>query len=271
MPIFESDDISINYQITGAGPRVLFFNGSGATLKGSELLLRSLSKECEVLAHDQRGLGLTSIPEGPYTMAQYAADAAALLDHVGWKKCVVIGLSFGGMVAQEFAVTFPERVERLALLCTSAGGTAGSSFPLHELSLLSADERSAKMVTLNDTRFTPEWLASHPSDAQMITMINEMASFPKEVEVVRGERLQLDARKYHDVVNRLHKILCPTFVAAGKFDGIAPPVNSEAIVERISDATMSLYEGGHMFVAQDPTAIREIRTFLSTGVRPGDK
>jgi pimeloyl-ACP methyl ester carboxylesterase len=66
-------------------------------------------------------------------------------------------------------------------------------------------------------------------------------------------------------------ITCPTFVTAGKFDGIAPPVNSEAIVERISDATLSLYEGGHMFVAQDPTAIREIRTFLSTGVRPGNK
>ena len=119
MLIFESDDISINYQITGAGPRVLFFNGSGATLKGSELLLRSLSKECEVLAHDQRGLGLTSIPEGPYTMAQYASDAAALLDHVGWDTCVVVGISFGGMVAQEFAVTFPDRVERLALLCTT--------------------------------------------------------------------------------------------------------------------------------------------------------
>jgi pimeloyl-ACP methyl ester carboxylesterase len=269
MPIFESDDISINYQITGAGPRVLFFNGSGATLKGSELLLRSLSKECEVLAHDQRGLGLTSIPEGPYTMAQYAKDAAALLDHVGWNKCVVIGLSFGGMVAQEFAVTFPTRVERLALLCTSAGGSAGSSYPLHELSLLSTNERSAKMVTLNDTRFTVDWLASHPSDAQMMNMRGETTT--KSADVIRGERLQLAARVGHDVADRLHVIPCPTFVAAGKFDGIAPPINSEAIVQRISDATLSLYDGGHMFLAQDPTAIREIRTFLSTGVRPGSQ
>ena len=163
MPIFKSDDISINYQITGAGPRVLFFNGSGATLQSTELLIRSLSKECEVLAHDQRGLGLTSIPEGPYTMTQYAADAAALLDHVGWKTCAVVGISFGGMVAQEFAVTFPERVERLALLCTSTGGAGGSSYPLHELGALSVEERAAKMPTLSDIRFTPEWLASHPA------------------------------------------------------------------------------------------------------------
>ncbi len=271
MPMFESDDISINYQITGSGPRVLFFNGSGATLQTTELLIRSLSKECEVLAHDQRGLGLTSIPEGPYTMAQYATDAAALLDHVGWKTCSVVGISFGGMVAQEFAVTFPKRVERLALLCTSAGGSGGSSYPLHELGGLSSDERASKMVTLSDTRFTPEWLASHPSDAQMMKMRNEQAANVKSASVIRGERLQLVARAGHDVVNRLHMISCPTFVAAGKFDGIAPPVNSEAIIERISDATLSVYEGGHMFLAQDPTAIREIRPFLSTGVRPGGR
>jgi 3-oxoadipate enol-lactonase len=271
VPIFESDDISINYQITGTGPRVLFFNGSGATLKGTELLLRSLSKECEVLAHDQRGLGLTSIPEGPYTMAQYAADAAALLDHVGWKTCVVIGMSFGGMVAQEFAVTFPERVERLALLCTSAGGSAGSSFPLHELSVLSTKERAEKMVTINDTRFTPEWLATHSADAQMINMFNDFAAIPKDSEVIRGEHLQLEARKYHDVVDRLHRIVAPTFIAAGKFDGLAPSVNSEAILELIPDATLSVYEGGHILLAQDPAAIREIRTFLATGVRPGSE
>jgi pimeloyl-ACP methyl ester carboxylesterase len=267
--MFESDDISINYQITGTGPRVLFFNGSGATLQSSELLLRSLSKECEVLAHDQRGLGLTSIPEGPYTMAQYAADAAALLDHVGWETCCVVGISFGGMVAQEFAVTFPHRVERLALLCTSTGGAGGSSYPLHELGALSVEERTSKMVTLSDTRFTPEWLASHPSDAQMMSMRGE--STTKSADVLRGERLQLAARADHDVADRLHMISCPTFVTAGKFDGIAPPVNSEAIVQRISDATLSVYEGGHMFLAQDPTAIREIRPFLSTGVRPGSQ
>lgn len=269
MPMFASHDISINYQVSGSGPRVLFFNGSGATLQSTELLIRSLSKECEVLAHDQRGLGLTSIPDGPYTMAQYAKDAAALLDHVGWNTCAVVGISFGGMVAQEFAVTFPERVERLALLCTSSGGTGGSSYPLHELAALSADERASRMMTLSDTRFTPEWLASHPADAQMMSMRNDQVA--KSADVVRGEQLQLAARVGHDVANRLHIISCPTFVTAGKFDGIAPPVNSEAIVERISGATLSLYEGGHMFVAQDPIAIREIRTFLSTGVCPRNK
>ena len=268
MPIFERDEISINYQITGTGPRVLFFNGSGATLESSQLLIKALAKECEVLAHDQRGLGLTSIPDGPYTMAQYASDGAALLDHVGWETCAIVGISFGGMVAQEFAVTHPNRVERLALLCTSAGGAAGSSYPLHELGTLSVEERSAKVTTLTDSRFTPEWLAEHPDDAAMVRMRNEQAAVQKNTETIRGERLQLGARIGHDVADRLHLIGTPTFVAAGRFDGIAPVNNSQEIIARIPDATMAVYEGGHIFTAQDPAAIRDIRAFLVTGRRP---
>ena len=77
-------------------------------------------------------------------MADYAADALALLDHVGWDRARVVGVSFGGMVAQELAVTAPERVERLALLCTSPGGAGGASYPLHELAALPEAERAAQ-------------------------------------------------------------------------------------------------------------------------------
>ncbi len=268
MPLFNRPEISINYELSGSGPRVLFFNGSGATLQTAALLISALAKECEVLAHDQRGLGLSGVPEGPYTMHQYAQDGAALLDHVGWDTCVVIGMSFGGMVAQEFAVRYPHRVERLALLCTSAGGDAGSSYPLHELATLSPPERTAAITTLTDTRFTPEWLASHPSDAELLRMRFESALIPKSEETIKGERLQLAARIEHNVADRLHLIIAPTLVAAGQFDGIAPVENSEQIVERIPDATLTVYQGGHIFTAQDKRAVKEIRTFLATGTRP---
>ncbi len=268
MPIFERPELSINYEVTGSGPRVLYFNGSGATLKSAALFIGALAKTCEVLAHDQRGLGETSIPEGPYSMAQYANDAAALLDHVGWETCAVVGMSFGGMVAQEFSVSYPQRVEKLVLLCTSAGGGAGSSYPLHELGSLPVDERAARITTLTDNRFTPEWLASHPDDAAMLRMRNEQAAVPKSKETVKGEVLQLGARIGHDVADRLHLVTAPTFVAAGRFDGIAPVNNSEEIVKRIPDASMSIYEGGHIFTAQDRRAISDIRTFLATGARP---
>jgi pimeloyl-ACP methyl ester carboxylesterase len=268
VPKFERSEISINYEVSGSGPRVLFFNGSGATLKSTALLIGALAKTCTVLAHDQRGLGETSIPEGPYTMAQYAHDGAALLDHVGWDTCAVVGISFGGMVAQEFAVSYPQRVEKLVLLCTSAGGDAGASYPLHELGALPAEERAARITTLTDTRFTPEWLATHPDDAAMVAMRNEQAAVPKSKDTIKGEMLQLGARIGHDVSDRLHHVSAPVFVTAGRFDGIAPVSNSEEIVKRLPNATLSIYEGGHIFTAQDRQAIVDIRTFLTTGQRP---
>lgn len=268
VPMFERPEISINYEISGSGPRVLFFNGSGATLKSTALLISALAKTCTVLAHDQRGLGETSIPEGPYTMAQFAEDGAALLDHVGWETCAVVGISFGGMVAQEFAVSYPQRVEKLVLLCTSPGGDGGSSYPLHELGSLPTDERAARITTLTDNRFTPEWLATHPDDAAMVAMRNEQAAVPKSKETIKGEILQLGARIGHDVCDRLHRVTAPTFVTAGRYDGIAPVSNSEEIVRRLPDATLSIYEGGHIFTAQDRRAIEDIRTFLVTGQRP---
>ena len=268
VPICEHDDISINYEVTGEGPRVLFFNGSGATLASSQLLISALAKSCTVLAHDQRGLGKTSIPDGPYTMQQYASDGAALLDHVGWDTCAVVGISFGGMVAQEFAVSYPQRVEKLVLMCTSAGGDAGSSYPLHELGSLEPAERSAKITQLTDSRWTPEWLAEHPSDAAIVALRAEQSAIPKSRDVLRGEFLQLQARIGHDVSRRLHLVTAPTFVTAGRYDGIAPVSNSEEIVKRLPDATLSVYEGGHIFTAQDKKALTDIRTFLTTGQRP---
>lgn len=201
-------------------------------------------------------------------MAQYAADGAALLDHVGWDSCMVVGISFGGMVAQEFAVTWPSRVQRLVLLCTSAGGDAGSSYPLHELSSLSTEERTARALIISDRRYTPEWLAEHPFDAEMVRLRHEAAAVEKSELTLKGERLQLQARVGHNVADRLSRITCPTFVTAGAYDDLAPVSNSEEIVKRIPDATLSVYEGGHMFTAQDRQAILDIRQFLATGERP---
>ena len=264
MPVYKQSDLEMYYEFFGTGRPVLFFNGSGATLESSSLLISALASQCQVLAHDQRGLGRTSIPDGPYSMAQYAHDGAALLDHVGWERCAVVGISFGGMVAQEFAATWPDRVEKLVVMCTSAGGEAGSSYPLHELGSLPVDERNRRIVELTDSRFTPEWLASHPRDARMMSMRAEQAAVPKGKEVLRGERLQLQARIGHDVADRLHRITAPTLVTAGRFDGIAPVANSQEIALRIPSAEMRIYEGGHLFSAQDPQALVDITEFLTS-------
>jgi 3-oxoadipate enol-lactonase len=258
-----ANGIDLAFERAGDGAHLLFFNGSGSTLDSSRPLISLFTAHFDVVAHDQRGLGATSIPEGPYSMAHYAADAAALIDAVGWERCRVVGVSFGGMVAQEFAVTWPNRVERLALVCTSPGGAGGSSYPLHELEHLSAAERETLGAQLLDTRFTPEWLASHPSDRALVEMMAERTRAPKSDEQRRGEREQLDARRRHDVTDRLHRISAPTLVACGRHDGIAPPANGAAIATRIPDADLRTYEGGHAFFAQDPAALPDIVEFLA--------
>src|SRR5260221_10560345 len=138
----QANGVDLYYERWGEGPPLLFLNGSGSSIETSELLIKLFTSDFEVLVHDQRGLGESEIPDGPYTMADYAADAAGLLDHVGLDSARVVGLSFGGMVAQELAVTWPQRVDRLALLCTSPGRVGGASYPLHALPPVSRPGRN---------------------------------------------------------------------------------------------------------------------------------
>jgi 3-oxoadipate enol-lactonase len=265
VPTAALNGITIHYEREGDGPPLLFLNGSGATLAVTQLLLAPFRKRFDVVAHDQRGLGRTSIPPGPYSMADYAADAAALVDHVGWGMCAVVGISFGGMVAQELAAARPDRVSRLALLCTSPGGPDNASYPLHELAALTAQTRATVGTRLLDTRFTPEWLAGHDADRGLAEMIAERRTVERDAEQARGAKEQLEARRHHDVRDRLDRITCPTLVAAGRYDGIAPPANAERIVAGIRGSELRLYEGGHAFFIQDRAALPEVLEFLAGG------
>lgn len=248
----------------GAGPRLLFLNGSGATLETSALLIDAFAAHFDVLAFDQRGIGrsLGEAAPAPYAMADLAADAVALLDDAGWTTANVFGVSFGGMVAQELAVTHPDRIERLVLFCTSPGGAGRSSYPLHELASLDPDERAARGLLLLDRRFTPEWLAEHKLDRAIADMYAGRQREPRPAVRRDGELVQLEARRQHDVWDRLSAITRPTFVGAGRFDGVAPPANSEAIVSRIAGAELHVYEGGHLFFVQDPHALPDAFAFL---------
>ncbi len=265
MPVLQGDDVDLYYEIRGCGPRLLFFNGSGATIDGSAVLLDVLAAHFEVVVHDQRGLGRTGLPRDttPHGLAPYAADGHRLLEHLGGDPCAVMGISFGGMVAQEFAVTYPTSLSRLALLCTSPGGAGGSSYPLHDLESLSPDERAQVSLATLDTRFTPEYLASHPKDQQLVAFNTQRAARHKSADVLAGERFQLLSRRDHDVWDRLGNITVPTLVAAGRYDGLAPLANSEAIASRVPSSRLRIYEGGHLFFAQDPRSLPEIIDFLA--------
>src|SRR4051812_46678992 len=123
-------DLTIYYEQGGSGPRLLFLSGTGGDLRRRPSVFeRPIGEQFEILTLDQRGLGQTLGPDREYTMEDYAEDAIGLLDAVGWDRCHVMGVSFGGMVAQELAIRYPDRLDRGGLCCTSSGGTGGGADP----------------------------------------------------------------------------------------------------------------------------------------------
>ena len=271
MPFAEVRDLRTYYELAPGGERLLFINGTGGDLRQRPGLTDGpLAERFELLAYDQRGLGQTTIPEGPYEMADYGDDAAALLDALGWDRVNVIGVSFGGMVAQHLAIRHPERVKRLVLACTSCGGEGGASYPLQTLADLPDDEAARKGIELADTRCNAEWREANPEQFAAIAKImasrKNIPGASMEPEAVaereRGQRLQLDARSRHDTYADLPKIDAPTYVCGGHFDGIAPVSNQEALASRIPNATLELFDGGHLFLMQDAKAFPRIIQFL---------
>ena len=255
------DGVRIEYELAGTPgqPRLLSISGSGSDLRRAPRIHDEavLAERFEILAYDHRGLG-RSVPDDPHrepTMADYAADAVGLLDHVGWDTCRVLGISFGGMVAQELAVTAPERIERLVLACTSPGGAGGSSSPLHTLLDMADDERLAQQVAWLDDRTV--------DDPELRAFWTEMMAGLAGGEPTEGERLQLQARSHHDVWDRLPQLALPVLIAAGRFDGIALPANQEALARQIEGADLRWFDGGHAFFLQDRTALPAIADWLA--------
>lgn len=266
MPIAPIRGLQMYFERAGSGRPLLFLNGSGGDLRVRPGPFEGpLGKNFDLLAHDQRGLGQTSKPTEPYTMADYAEDAAALLDHVGWQQSSVIGVSFGGMVAQELAVRHPGRIDRLVLCCTSSGGAGQPSYPLHELEELPDEERGLRSLELSDRRMDAAWREANPGvlDAVRKMMAARAEVGAGEPDRERGARMQLEARQHHDVYERLPLATMPTLVCAGRHDGIAPVRNSQAIVDRLPDATLEVFEGGHLFLVQDKRAHQRIVEFLA--------
>ncbi len=265
MPKVEVSDVELYYEMAGSGGRVLFISGTGGDLRARPNACEGpLADRFEVLAFDQRGLGRSSVPPGPYSMVGYADDAAGLLDVLGWSDAAVVGVSFGGMVAQEMAIRHAARVTRLVLACTSAGGAGGSSYPLHDLAMLDPSERLQRTVAVMDRRLDASWRRSHPQEWEQVVALRRQRSAIGAAEPGRelGARLQLEARRAHDTWGRLGSVACPTLVCGGRHDGIAPPENAERLASAIPGSRLELFEGGHLFLMEDPAAYPSIIDFL---------
>ena len=262
MPFAAIRDLHVHYEIRGRGPRLLCIGGSGWDLRHSPNIFEtSIARDFEVLAYDQRGMGQTSAPDVDCTMTDYAADAHALLNLLGWDRCHVLGISFGGMVAQELALRYPAYIERLVLACTSSGGAGGASYPLHTLAELTREEYARRIVALGDTRRDQAWQAQNT--AVFEAMVKQTRTRLQAGQQDRtGARRQLEARAQHDTYDRLPNLRMPVFVCGGRYDGIALPANLEALAARVPGARLELFDGGHNFFLQDKRACLRISAFL---------
>jgi 3-oxoadipate enol-lactonase len=266
MPFVERGDIRLFYEQRGQGQRLLVITGTNGDLRRKPSVLDSpLARRFTLVAYDQRGLGQSSKPDRPYQMTDYADDAAQVMDTLGWASARVLGISFGGMVAQEFALRHPQKVERLALCCTAPGGRGGASYPLHELIGLSPQQRAEHLLAVQDTRRDAAWVAADPARAQAALdelMARARPVDPSDPNLALGSRRQLEARRDHDTFDRLPQLKMPVGIFAGRYDGVAKPAAQEAMRRQIPQASLRFFEGGHLFTMQDPAAYPTIGDFL---------
>ncbi|MBV8682566.1 MAG: alpha/beta hydrolase, partial [Caulobacteraceae bacterium] len=180
----------------------------------------------------------------------------------GWPTARVIGVSFGGMVAQELVLRHPHRVERLVLACTSPGGAGGASYPFHEIRHLEGEARVRHLIPVSDTRQDAAWAAANPDLYAQFVAMGAADPYADEPGHREGAWRQIEARAKHDTWDRLKQIACPVLIAAGRYDGIALPKTQENLASRIRGAELRFFDGGHMFMLQDRAANPAIVEFL---------
>lgn len=263
MPFGQVRDIQLYYEVVGAGPRLLFINGTGADLRRRQPYVDTLNDHFTVLRYDQRGLGQTEKPDKHYGMADYADDAAALMDLVGWDSAAVLGVSFGGSVAQEFARRHPDRITRLALACANPGGPYG--YPLLELHGKDSETRARTMISL-DSRKSFEWQAAHPEETEKLLEMGRKRGGPvdpSDPHAAMGARRQLEAREEHDARDWISEITVPTGLFGGRYDLLGTEKGQRFMAERITGAELHLFEGAHGFLNEDAGAVPAIVEFLT--------
>jgi 3-oxoadipate enol-lactonase len=258
-----SGDIELYFDSTGAGAPVLLVMGLGMNATGWWRTVPVLARSHRVLAFDNRGMGRSGKPPGPYTMDELADDAVAVLDAAGEPAAHVYGISLGGMIAQHIALRHPDRVRGLVLGATTAGGELVAAADPVTLAFffrradMPPDEAVWASVPYN---YGPATRAHH---AQRIGEdIAQRLRFPVEPEPYKA---QLAAAAGHDMSARLSEIRAPTLVVHGEQDRMVPVANGERLAARIPGARLKTYPGaGHLYTTDEPAADEDVAAFLAT-------
>lgn len=260
--------MKLHWEETGGdGPPVLLIMGLGMTATGWWRTVPVLvDAGLRVLTFDNRGVGRSERPPGPYTVTEMADDAVSVLDAAGVETAHVYGISLGGMIAQQVALRHPERVRGLVLGATTRGGAAHvpaspETGALVELrARMSAEHAVWASVPINYSARTRR----HGGEL-IAADVEQRLRFPVEREFYAA---QLAAAQAHDAA--VEGIRAPTLVVHGTEDALIPPENGERLAAAIPGAELALWpEAAHLYVTDEPQADRGVAAFLSGLSSPG--
>jgi len=244
-----TDDIVVAFKDFGSGDPLVLINGFGSTMDmWNPPILDALGSSFRVVLFDSRGMGYSGSSEKPYSIPLFARDTAGLMDLLGISRAHVIGFSLGGMVAQELALLYPEKIRSLVLVSTDCGGPHAERMSADVWKTLSDKngdllEQAERLFSI---LFPPGWAREHdPWD--YCPEIHETT--PKEHIFRQSEALFT----WQGTYERLPEIQCPTMVITGTDDVIIPPENAFILARRIPAAWLVQFrDGGHGIAYQFP-------------------
>jgi pimeloyl-ACP methyl ester carboxylesterase len=258
MPLARVGEIELSYERAGSGPPLLMIMGMSGTFDHwGAALLDELRRDFETIVYDHRGVGASSRLEGPITIAELAEDAAGLMAALGLDSAHVLGISMGGMVAQELALAHPERIRTLALGCTYCGGEGSALTSEAVMRRLaegtSSGDRERAIRIAWEVNVSPEFAANDDAYARFLEVGRRRAvSFEVILE-------QMRAITRHDTSARLPGLALPTLVIHGTLDQMLPVQNGRMIAGLIPGSRLEIFDGaGHMFFLEQPERTAEL-------------
>ncbi len=263
MPEAQIGAVKIHYTEAGEGEALLLIMGFGMPGDAWVGVLPFL-QGFHAIYFDNRGTGQSDKPEGPYTIAQMADDAAGLLAALRIERAHVYGVSMGGMIAQELVLRHPQRVRSLVLGCTMCGGehaTLGAPEVIDILLEMVQGMGRTDPQTWVDRQlpivFPREWIAANPGIRDMLVMLAPLLP-PTPPETAQRAMAGMFGWSTYD---RLPQITAPTLIIHGDQDVIIPVENAYVLQERIPGAQLHIVKGaGHGYPAQDPVGVHQLVT-----------
>jgi pimeloyl-ACP methyl ester carboxylesterase len=241
MPLARLNGISISYQVEGEGEPLVMIMGFTGGRSGWMPQIRFFKKYYRVVTFDNRGVGKSDKPPGPYSTRMMADDTVKVMDVLGIDRAHIMGISMGGMIAQELAINYPQRVMKLVLASTYArqDETSGDTAEQAKFLQLSAEKKVGAMVSLAFNR---------PFYRFTFGLLGRVQTKFMGASARVGIVGQSEACLRHDTLERLSSITAPTLVIVGTGDRIIKPVSSEVIAGKIPNAKLVEVEGGsHYF------------------------